>query len=244
MAEASKLILTPGDPPATSPTDTKSLYYNALGQISIINDLGVVETLSNSAHTHDDRYYTEAEMTTFLSTKEPVFAKNTAFNKNFGTTAGTVSEGNHTHPPPTHPVNITAVDASYSTPMYIEPNRGKLLSVETCHFWWAEASVGNNEWMQTGHASDTDSGWIMPFDGTMIAITAITENCAGNTKGFRIYNDSYEEGTFITLSGSGIQSERVTDLDIDFIAGDRIRLRSGAGGTINDTTVSLLVKWR
>lgn len=28
---------------------------------------------------------------------EPAFAKNTAFNKNFGTTAGTVAEGNHTH---------------------------------------------------------------------------------------------------------------------------------------------------
>lgn len=28
---------------------------------------------------------------------EPIFSKNTAFNKNFGTTAGTVSEGNHTH---------------------------------------------------------------------------------------------------------------------------------------------------
>lgn len=28
---------------------------------------------------------------------EPVFIKNTAFNKNFGTSAGTVSEGNHTH---------------------------------------------------------------------------------------------------------------------------------------------------
>ena len=28
---------------------------------------------------------------------EPVFSKNTAFNKNFGTTAGTVAEGNHTH---------------------------------------------------------------------------------------------------------------------------------------------------
>jgi hypothetical protein len=29
---------------------------------------------------------------------EPTFTKNTAFNKNFGTTAGTVAEGNHTHP--------------------------------------------------------------------------------------------------------------------------------------------------
>lgn len=33
-----------------------------------------------------------------LDGKEPSFSKNTAFNKNFGTTAGTVAEGNHTHP--------------------------------------------------------------------------------------------------------------------------------------------------
>lgn len=32
-----------------------------------------------------------------LDSKEPAFSKNTAFNKNFGTAAGTVSEGNHTH---------------------------------------------------------------------------------------------------------------------------------------------------
>ena len=32
-----------------------------------------------------------------LNGKEPSFTKNTAFNKNFGTTTGTVAEGNHTH---------------------------------------------------------------------------------------------------------------------------------------------------
>lgn len=32
-----------------------------------------------------------------LDGKEPAFSKNTAFNKNFGTTAETVAEGNHTH---------------------------------------------------------------------------------------------------------------------------------------------------
>lgn len=35
--------------------------------------------------------------TTAYGTYEPKFAKNLAFNKNFGTTAGTVAEGNHTH---------------------------------------------------------------------------------------------------------------------------------------------------
>ena len=46
------------------------------------------------SHTHDDRYYTETEMDTKLNGKEPAFSKNNAFNKNFGTSAGTVCQGN------------------------------------------------------------------------------------------------------------------------------------------------------
>ena len=46
------------------------------------------------SHTHDDRYYTETEMDTKLTGKEPAFTKNNAFNKNFGTSAGTVCQGN------------------------------------------------------------------------------------------------------------------------------------------------------
>lgn len=45
---------------------------------------GTTKTLSLVGHLHAGVY-------------EPVFSKNTAFNKNFGTTAGTVAEGNHTH---------------------------------------------------------------------------------------------------------------------------------------------------
>ena len=56
-------------------------------------------------HIHDDRYYTETETNSLLAAKsdtshnhsgtyEPAFTKNTAFNKNFGSTAGTVTEGN------------------------------------------------------------------------------------------------------------------------------------------------------
>ena len=58
-----------------------------------------------STHYHDDRYYTESEITSLLAGKaannhnhagvyEPVFSKNNAFNKTFGTTAGTVCQGN------------------------------------------------------------------------------------------------------------------------------------------------------
>lgn len=47
---------------------------------------------------------------------EDAFSKNTAFNKNFGTTAGTVAEGNHTHSE-----YLTSVDLSgYATESYVQ----------------------------------------------------------------------------------------------------------------------------
>ena len=42
------------------------------------------EDFASASHTHSGLY-------------EPAFSKNTAFNKNFGNTAGTVAEGDHTH---------------------------------------------------------------------------------------------------------------------------------------------------
>lgn len=58
-----------------------------------------------ASHAHDDRYYTETEVNNLLAGKsdsghnhsgvyEPVFSKNNAFNKNFGTAADTVCQGN------------------------------------------------------------------------------------------------------------------------------------------------------
>ena len=49
---------------------------------------------SVASHTHDDCYYTEAEMNTKLRAKEDTIAKNSAFNKNFGATVGAVCQGN------------------------------------------------------------------------------------------------------------------------------------------------------
>lgn len=45
---------------------------------------GTATTAARADHTHTGTY-------------EPAFQKNTAFNKNLGTTAGTVAEGNHSH---------------------------------------------------------------------------------------------------------------------------------------------------
>ena len=74
----------------------------------------VITTANNVAQTAADKIATAADVVSTnadkvqtaldviavnqsLSTKEPVFSKNTGFNKNLGNTAGTVAEGNHSH---------------------------------------------------------------------------------------------------------------------------------------------------
>src|SRR5690554_259517 len=70
--------------------------------------LGKPSTFAPSAHTHVisdvtdlqnalDAKTSKSYVDDGLATKENVFDKNTAFNRNFGTTAGTVASGNHTH---------------------------------------------------------------------------------------------------------------------------------------------------
>lgn len=53
------------------------------------------KTFPATAHTHTINEVTGLQNE--LNSKEPTFTKNTAFNKNFGTIAGTVAQGNHTH---------------------------------------------------------------------------------------------------------------------------------------------------
>jgi len=57
-----------------------------------------------------------------LNSKEDAFSKNTAFNKDFGTTAGTVSEGNHTH----SAAYITDFDTEVSNNSDVAANTAKV----------------------------------------------------------------------------------------------------------------------
>ncbi|MBI4856172.1 MAG: hypothetical protein HY818_05475 [Acetobacterium woodii] len=101
--------LLEGEPAIT--TDTGKLYVgefliNPDGTAVSWNDVtGKPETFIPSEHNHDDRYYTETEVDTKLSGKsdtthshtgsyEPVIVtKKAAFNMDFGTSTGTVCQG-------------------------------------------------------------------------------------------------------------------------------------------------------
>ena len=118
------------------PVFTKNTAFNknfgsTAGTVVEGNDARLSDARPPTAHTHDDRYYTESEVNTLLAGKaatshgnhvpalqtannaiflrndnswqqvtpanigaEPAFTKNNAFNKNFGSTAGTVCQGN------------------------------------------------------------------------------------------------------------------------------------------------------
>jgi hypothetical protein len=91
-------------------------FGTSAGTVCEGNDSRLSNARPPTAHNHDDRYYTESEVDSKLADKanvshhhdseyadinhnhsgtyEPAFSKNSAFNKNFGSAAGTVCQGN------------------------------------------------------------------------------------------------------------------------------------------------------
>ena len=73
-------------------THNHDTIYKPIGYEPSWGDItGKPTTFAPSAHTHTIANVTDLQ--TALNGKEPSFTKNTAFNKNFGTTAGTVAQG-------------------------------------------------------------------------------------------------------------------------------------------------------
>lgn len=91
---------TTGARTITSSTGTSAVIPAATTSVSGVMTPSQVSSLNAKA----DQSYVSAAIQTLSediedldNNKEPAFSKNTAFNKNFGTTAGTVAQGNHTH---------------------------------------------------------------------------------------------------------------------------------------------------
>lgn len=122
--------------------------------------------------------------------------------------------------------------------------RGKDLSITESSLTWAEASIGNNDWVEIGNATDADVSFIVPMNATIVRATAFSVN-ANNDKDVDLYLDAALSGTLLTIpSGTNTEVSDVT-LNIDVTAGQRVRLRGGAtGGTIQDMTVVIWYKWR
>ena len=106
---------------------------NAITSISkagtvITADKGLTFSLGNHLHT---------------GIYEPVFSKNTAFNKNFGTAAGTVAEGNHTHS--YLPLSGGTLTGNLTAPTFIGSLTGNATSatkLQTARTIWGQSFDG------------------------------------------------------------------------------------------------------
>lgn len=143
---------------------------------------------------------------------------------------------------------------------------------EMC-FYISEANVSNNDWIQLGGATDSDSGIVMPENGIITRVTGHVESQKGNAKksvDLYINNDRIDD--FITFGdpstsqspydyegdnssdpwddngdGQYRNQRRVrNNLNIPFNAGDLIRLRGAMSNSnrLEDTCITIWYKWR
>lgn len=143
---------------------------------------------------------------------------------------------NHVHPP--FPIN-----GQYHQ-VFIDPNRTKTLSTSIVNYYWSESQVSNNEWMEIGSSTTIGTGYVMPFDGTVVGMTIHCDNSGNSTKDMSLYVNNSNNGTVATVTGGADVSFVDMTLDMDFLQGDKIRIKAGAGGPIQDVVINILVRWR
>ena len=131
---------------------------------------------------------------------------------------------------------------------YEDGTRTKTLSVDSNTYTFSDNTLDDGSWVEIGNAIDTDAGHIMPFDGTIVGVTAMTENANASTYELDLFiNGALDSAGIATLTGTGIDTDVDMTLDRDFSQGDRIRIqvdRTAGSGIMQDTVVNLLVRWR
>jgi len=129
----------------------------------------------------------------------------------------------------------------------VDSTRGnKILSSDSSVFNFGENALSHLDWVRVGNASDTDSGHIMPLDGTVVMLTAHCENTGANSKNIHLFIDGVDQGSLGTLAG-GANAEIVnTTINFDFTQGQKIRLQAqdSGSGNIQDTVANVFVRWR
>lgn len=144
--------------------------------------------------------------------------------------------------------NITQIigaDTVTSAPILFvdDTTRTKNLSVDLSMITFGRNSVNTNTWLKNmGSGSE---GHVMPYDGTIVAATILSEDTKGQTRNFSVYVNNVETANVLTVAGNGIQTAVASDVNIDFLAGDLIKFRGrGPGSKVKNVTATVWVKWR
>lgn len=142
-------------------------------------------------------------------------------------------------------IAVTTINGQEVLTLADTTRANKILSVGDTSVSWSEKRVSNNDWLQIGTVVDAQSGYIVPLNATIVKITAHTEDNNGNTKPINLYIDGVASGTVGTFAGlSGEDKFSDVTLNIDVNQDQKLRLRGGTGGAIQDTVITLWLKWR
>lgn len=143
-------------------------------------------------------------------------------------------------------LTITVINGQPMLTLEDTTRANKILSVAEQDLTFAENRLGSNDWVEIGNAVDADSGYIADFNGTVVFGSAHCENTGANAKDLHLFINNVDQGSIGTLSGGTDATFINNTLNIDFVQGDKIRLRAvqNTGGAIQDTVVKLTVKWR
>ncbi len=156
--------------------------------------------------------------------------------------------------PQSDPVgSVTGQLAVIGDKLYMyDDTRGKWLSLETVSFNFGKSGNADTDNLRSqGNVSSANSGTLMPFNGTIIAITANSNTTSGSTNlskefNFRIRNASTTQGAEIDFSLSGGTYSDIL-FNRDFNAGDHFHIRArdpdSSGDSVSNPIVTIWVKW-
>lgn len=135
---------------------------------------------------------------------------------------------------------LTLVDASRSN---------KILSVEKMNYLMVENSVSNGTYLDVSYLTNTNSGYIMPLDGTIVGIALHKiSGSSSTTMRYDLYVDgSLHTQNLITSNGSSEQKKQDNTLNIDLNANEKFIIRAtrtAGSSTQTDVNIVLYIRWR
>mgnify|MGYP000048538019 CR=1 FL=1 len=122
-----------------------------------------------------------------------------------------------------------------------DATRGKWLSVESTSLQFGKNGSGDGVFMRFGgDVRNSGSGALMPYNGTITAIT-IKAKTGESSKEFQLKINGDTDTSFYLSS----LEFRQTTTDIDFISGDYINLKiASSGDAVEHATAIIWMKWR
>ena len=136
-------------------------------------------------------------------------------------------------------------------PVAHDPSRnGKILTLTEHFFIYSESgAVSRGTWLPINTRSASTQGYVAPFDGTIIGITAQARNIVHSPFSLDLFFNNSRQGELFRWENTAPHAKHQNfSLNIDFSAGQRLRLRVGQGSAQNasasDPTCILYTRWR